>query len=598
MKKFIFLLALIALARLAQAQDVPILEKGHDIGRKAKRGYLGQVTTNPQNQTFAMHFVLPSSARKLVVETYTFDKDLNLLNTEREEDELERIRLKYRWVRFRGEKFTTTLLSASANLAQRLVFRKKAVTFSWSWWWGGYNKTVKLLEKVKPTDSEKGEKYLFFGGYYENYADSSLLVLGGVQPAKNSMGARSYDVLHADNRVNITNLNTLAFDHPMWPVFSAPLRDEAAGSDDEAAFNENDWVLVFAPTNLGGKDAAPSTTDYEYLRLSAQGQVKERLKFKSPTNGWRVGMAFAADGVVTLVGAAINEKPEKKYFNNLYPMGTIPRTTDSEEDREAGKKTSGLGALGGAFGGIAQMGGGNHNQTAEQLEDMLDDLKYSNFQVARVEGGQVKFITAPNIDEFAQKQAKPADQKKFVEFDGKKFDTYGTFGRSSGEFWVTGQDFKKDKSGRNQGQRLYRGAYIFHFGANGQLLRNYGVEIDQKKAGGLFNGGGPMPDQYPTRTSLERSHDGQREYAFMQVLRKFDPEDGRLDPLYTIQYGAVDLQAQAMSEFKVLGEDANRNFYLFRGNQPKKLRLGVYQIFLSENLSGSKIMLSRFDLTK
>ena len=66
-------------------------------------------------------------------------------------------------------------------------------------------------------------------------------------------------------------------------------------------------------------------------------------------------------------------------------------------------------------------------------------------------------------------------------------------------------------------------------------------------------------------------------------------------PLYSIQYGAINKQDGTASEFKTLGEDEKRKFYLMNG--VNRIRLNDYQIYLSETLKGDKILLSRFDVS-
>ena len=69
----------------ASAQ-VPILEKSFDVSRKAKNGYLAHIETNAEKGTIDMIYVLSSTTRhKIKYEIYTYDKDLNLINTVQEE---------------------------------------------------------------------------------------------------------------------------------------------------------------------------------------------------------------------------------------------------------------------------------------------------------------------------------------------------------------------------------------------------------------------------------------------------------------------------------------------------------------------------------
>lgn len=89
MKK-LFLVALmfiinIGIFNVSFAQDMNILEKDYEISRKAKKGYLGGMEKQ-ENGNFDLIYFSPSTFfGKAVVETYTFDKDCNLLNTVRQD---------------------------------------------------------------------------------------------------------------------------------------------------------------------------------------------------------------------------------------------------------------------------------------------------------------------------------------------------------------------------------------------------------------------------------------------------------------------------------------------------------------------------------
>lgn len=108
--------------------QLPVLEKSYDISRKAKNGYLGGIYIDSVKNTFDMVYVLRSSARKVKREIYTFDKELNLINTVKDEEEVERMKKKYKWFNFKGDSYVSHSLSASANLSGKLVFRKKEIT--------------------------------------------------------------------------------------------------------------------------------------------------------------------------------------------------------------------------------------------------------------------------------------------------------------------------------------------------------------------------------------------------------------------------------------------------------------------------------------
>ena len=89
------LILVLMLYSAAASAQLPVLEKSYDISRKAKNGYLGGIYIDSAKGTFDMVYVLRSSARKVKREIYTFDKELNLLNTVKDEEEVDRQRGKH-----------------------------------------------------------------------------------------------------------------------------------------------------------------------------------------------------------------------------------------------------------------------------------------------------------------------------------------------------------------------------------------------------------------------------------------------------------------------------------------------------------------------
>mgnify|MGYP006366516239 CR=1 FL=1 len=89
------------------------------------------------------------------------------------------------------------------------------------------------------------------------------------------------------------------------------------------------------------------------------------------------------------------------------------------------------------------------------------------------------------------KSVTPAGQKKPLEFDGKRFQTYSINITSKGDIMINGQDFKVGKSiignSGSDGARLYQGVYLFQFDPQGNLKHNYGVQLDQKERAGFFS---------------------------------------------------------------------------------------------------------------
>ncbi|TAH05023.1 MAG: hypothetical protein EAZ15_00225 [Sphingobacteriales bacterium] len=592
--------------QVAKAQ-VPIIEKDFDISRKSKNGYLGGIDVNNDKQTIDMVFVLKSTTkRKVKKEVYTFDKNLNLLNTVKEEEEIEKMKKRYKWFNFKGDSYVSNSLNASANLTGKLVFRKKQITWKYLWLNGSYNKSIKQLEKVKPT-TNNAEKYFFRGGSYEVETDSTILVIAGKQATKGDyLGSMMhYDILSCDNQVNIKTVGTLDFAYPNAPIYSGPLEDDIQElSNDDFP---RDWVLIFAPQGGPGlnKAADPKPTNYTYVRINAQGALVEKFNFNSPSNGWRVLGAYEKDGSVFTYGSATTKDPESKYINQIYKMNMVATTSaDAEEkDESASKGFGGLGAGLSMLSGTADMG-----MTQGAIDNVLDELKYTNFQIGKISNGKFDFVNSASIEDFEKVQVKPTDQKKFVVFDGKKFVISGISFSSAGDILINGQDFKTTKSGKNAGKRIFKGAYMFHFDQAGNLKHNFGVFLDQSKTSGFFNRSPLTSDMIPATSYIQESGDKKNIYWLMRMAKSIHEESHTTygfnsstktttwEPLFNMEYGAINLIDGTLSDFKTLGESERRKFYLFKNANTAKM--GNYTFMFSETERGDKVLISRLDLAK
>jgi hypothetical protein len=592
----IIFLAFMGLSNSSMGQ-VPILEKPYEVSNKAKRGYLGGIEMNKEKETIDMVYILPSLiARKVKYEIYTYDKDLNLLNTVREEEWLDKVKTKWKWFNYKGDNFVYNSLTASIDLTGGVVFRKKATYGTYIWATGSYYRHIKQLEKIKPK-TENDLKYKYKAAY-EIEADSSVLVIAGKPEKKTYNDYKNFEVMSCDNQVNITTVDKIDFQYCQTVVFAAPLQDEMI---DELSNDDSprDWIVVFAPMGMIKKEADPKPTNYTYVRLSPKGKIIEKFNFTSPSNGWRIQGAYEKEGSVFLYGSAITKNPEDNYFDKLYggkPM--VASTSASAEEKAEANATGGPGAAG-AVSAFASMGAQDYGQTQDAVDVALDELKYTNFQIGKVTNGKFDFISSPNIDEFETKQAKPADQKKFVKFDGKKFVISGISFASSGDIFISGQDFTNKDN-----KRIYKGIYMFQFAPTGELKKNYGVFVDQKKKSGFFNKSPLTSDMIIANNYIHESADGKSLYWLLKNAKSIRKESTSTwgsttttwTPLYGFDYGSINIGNGELSEFKTFGEDEKRSFYLF--NNTNSYKMANYLYFFSEDLNGGKILLTRMDIAK
>jgi hypothetical protein len=616
MKKQTLSIILLVVSLASFAQDIPLYEKPHEVSRASKKGYLGQVVPNNSTGTFDMIYVLKSTARKVKTEIYTFDKELNLVNTQREDEDVERVRTKYKWFTFRGEQVKFNMTSVSASFRGELTLKRKEITQSWNWWYGFYRNSVKMLEKIKGED-EAGHKYGFLGGLYENYVSGKTLALAPYKESKISAGYSNYNIVSIDGELQITKTDELKLPGLYRPAYSQPLHDQLAATNEDLP---RDWVTVLAPVEVKGESGA-STTAYVYLRVSPEGKILEKVNIDSPTNGWRILDIKEANGKVVIVGSGIEKKKlDSKYFNDVFPTGTVSTTSLTENEKAVANDTKGTGAaklLGGA--GAASMLGMMKQMTnaetaaltQEALDGTLNELKYDHFIVATIQNGTYKTGSYADIEDFENVKQKPSNQKKYLLFDGKKFVIDMINIEKDGSLNITGQDIdtKKDIG------RVYGEAYCFKYSPDYKLLANYGVEIEQKnKSRRFFNGDGPSSDQYPTQNMFYQSADGSKSYWIMKKTKAIR-QDSDIDydnnyftgvstttittqytPLRAIQYGSIDNKSLKISDMHDLGEDEKKAFYLFHSHN--SVQLNNYLIFLSETKKGDKLLLSRLDMSK
>src|SRR6185503_6385414 len=129
---------------------------------------------------------------------------------------------------------------------------------------------------------------------------------------------------------------------------------------------------------------------------------------------------------------------------------------------------------------------------------------------------------------------------------------------------------------------------------------------------GMFSKG-ITPDMVPAYSLLLESPDQKSIYWMINLCKAIDTDTDidtdynfvtgtqtttsttTFTPLYSVQYGTIDASNGNASDFKTLGEDEKRKFYLM----PDKnmVKLSNYVIYLSETMKGDKLLLSRFDLT-
>lgn len=618
--KFIFSAAavLYGMATYAQQSAFTVLEKDYEISRKAKKGYLGGVEAQP-NGGFEMVYFLPSSRKKVKIETYTFDKDANLTNSLKDEWDVEKVKKKWKFFNFKGDEYTTTAASVSTNLTGKMMFKKREIKAKYNWLAGDYVKRIKLLDRQKLT-SESGDEYLFAGAY-EVERDSTIYALA--YPYAKGASMDPLDLIKVSNTGVSQKLKSIPTPSGMKPIFSKPLLDENSRDVSNDDF-PRDWIVILAPTKMYGKSNAGTPNQLTYLRISPEGQLKEQFNFTSPTAGFRILNAYQKGSEVILYGMGI--KKEGKYADEILGATVSPSSMDDDEQAAAAS----TGGMLGGIGKMANMISGKDDMAPSQqsLDNALDEKKYNDFIIAKISNQNLSLIKATPMEELNRKAVAGADMKKALEFDGKKFITNNFQILRDGSMMLSVQDYKPEGKGiglpggkmlgalagvststsGDSYSRIYKGMYLLHFSPDGNLVRNYTVQLDQKNKKGFFNNSPMTADNFPATGYLIESKDGKSVNWIMEIVKAIDKDTSSstffntmtttttYSPFYSIEYGKLDLATGKSSEFRTLGDLEKKKYYLYEKHN--RIQIGDYIYFFSETPNGDRLLVSRMDVNQ
>ncbi len=203
---------------------------------------------------------------------------------------------------------------------------------------------------------------------------------------------------------------TFTFDYNIQLVFNKVLDDGT-------------MALVFAPDSYPGlKNKNPNPCAWEYIRVSKDATIIDRIPFESVGGWWAINDAvLGKDGAVYLYGGALAKKKNKHY------------------------------------------------STATPLSE------FDNMQVIKIAASQVAYTASATLDEMEKKLAVPGNQKKTKAFNGKEL-TLNQISvlTSSGDLIFSGQ--ATDQSA----------LYSFHFGPTGAFAGQYVINtVNQSKEHGF-----------------------------------------------------------------------------------------------------------------
>lgn len=434
MKVFpLLIIAFLLFGWQAMAQKLSI-EKTYEITGKANRGYLGNINIDEPKNLMELTFVTKANDKQVKFETYQFDMEFNYKNLVTDQIDFDKAREKYKWFKYKGENYTVEAVSVENNLTGTLVLKRKQINYNWSWFWGGYDKDVKLLEKLKPK-SDEGNKYSLVTKA-ENDADGTVLLVAGTKTQKGddpNLVHKKYLAAIFNKDLDMIHKTDFEFQYPQTVaqaqlVWNPSLEFDADAED----LSNNDLAMLFAPIGGPGigKAADPAPNNYTFIRIGNDASLKDRINVKSPNTVWSINSIAMVDKDYFIFGPS---KGDDKYINQVVNAGDDP-----------------------------------------------DAMKWESFQLAKLSNGKLDFISAPSLDEFEAKLQTPPSQKKSPSYKGKKFYLSDFDVDPKGNIFLFGQNFTL----KSDGTRQYRDLLCFQFSPDGSLKAQYGYD---KQEGNKFS---------------------------------------------------------------------------------------------------------------
>ena len=572
--------ALIAGPLRAQKLDV---EKFHDVSGKAKRGYLEDVKVDNAGGKIDLRFITKSTSKEVATQTYHFDTKYNLLGVEEASIPMEKVK-GYRGENYSREAITVEYTKPGVGLAAfaamatppgTILIRKRRIDYKWSWLGGGYRKKIKLLETIKPK-TEAGGGFHYLGHVDDDVNGGSLVLASENVRITNVKGLKiGLHLLHFDKNAELDKDTYLDTDVAQSYVCIAAVGLDQDEEADDSGQPAPDVAVVLAYTKGAGKTKGlHPATEYQYLRASASGDIKEKLRIDAPVSAWLVnGFVPTTDGGVLLYGPA-NDKTDDYYAEAL----------PAEKD------------------GI----------TPAEL------FKAKNFLLGKIKGGKVDWLSKTDLKDFEKKQQVPAGQKRTPDYTGKKFFIRLASETPNGDIFIGGQNFKT-QSGMLGGSKLsdkllggdgnykpasrtYGDMLLFHFTGRGELRAQYGVRRKENNETASIA---------PTAQFMRATPDGKAVYwTFLEIdgWRSVDglTENGKMggffDPTLreTISYPSVtriDLNAATIGTQKTFGVTKEGKYYV--SNNFATLPVGASSkqiVFFGENKKGSTMWFGQMPL--
>lgn len=534
--------SLMSFGAVVQAPQVA-LQKQHTISGKAKRGYLGQVETD-ENGHYFLTYVTKSTKRRFKTETYEFDRDFNFVKSDVFEDEVERVKSKFKWLKGGDEGAEYQLLTVENNLTAQVVLKKGRFVKKYNYnsgytWWD-----FETDERTKPKDpsgrrlslvayqtSEPQESISYSGwswlsvGKTKDFSEiaGDITLVCSVIPKlsdgfKGTIPPPTYVVLKISvEDMSIISEETFTFEHPQSPKFA------------KNRLENGNIGILFSPVGGDKKRQDPNPRNFTYVEVDPETtSITRRVGFDAPFTQWAVDDINTNGSNVYFYGAG-NSKKNDKHAN------------------------------------IAGLAG-----------------KYKEFGIVKIADQQVAFNKTYGLDAFDEVLRGPQNQKKHPSYQGKRFIVGQLREMPNGDFLIDGQNFKPKGDKGNE----YLDLFAFHFSSSGALKAQYGIAKAEKNK---------YSKEVPTELLYMEAPDKQSTYLILLEVAGVRSSKYEISPMMYPRMCKIDHGAATMSDIVNVGYGKKDKYYL-ENNFPILPAGNNALVFFSSDKKGKELNFTKVDL--
>lgn len=428
-----------------------IAEKTHELSKNSSKGYFYDAIQNPENGNIEVTYKFKNKSKDVqaVYETYSFDKDLNLLKQE------ESALLKTDVVDkpdYSKDKIYATIGGCTSFdvLSTRLHLRKRSYNYTW-------NKEKKDYDSKRTEDVEikpKNDDDRAYSGYdsFLNGITGNLLVLASSETKGEDKRIKKDFLL-----LNVkTDLSVNEIPLPLGPsqlVFSKIISNHTGSEADEELTKkdkyEEDIYLIFAPSFE--KNSTKDYKKYTFLRVDAEGKIKENVKFDAPSINYIItGVQRAPDGSVYFCGS-YTDKYKDKTFDQLYkeysPMENPCYT-------------------------------GGANQRMQAYENKTEKMEMDYFSVIKFKNGKQEWTKNNSIEDMERVVKTAPNQKKTAGYNGKRLlIQYFNINENNGDLLIAGQLVGSAIIDKVY-QKVYKDVVCLQLSSVGEIKAQYTVKTE------------------------------------------------------------------------------------------------------------------------